>query len=138
MWIRKSYTEVQSEKRSRLLRATCFDILLGGGLWYLLVRLLAFCGILPAHSISLYIGCAVVAFILPAAWFANRKGYGKRAATLVCDRCNALKTADNQTTCYCGGTYIPLPEMKWVNSKLSGRTFPMKDNLPTDVPSVSA
>jgi len=111
------------EYRGRLLRATCLDVLLGVGLWYGLLRLFMFSGLLPRHSISSDIGLAVIALILPAALFSN---WHKRALTTVCDRCNALKTADDQPNCNCGGQYLTLPEMKWINSAPSGRTCEMR------------
>jgi hypothetical protein len=123
MWIRKSPSEVNLEKRDRLLRATSLDVLLGVGLWYGLVRFFMFSGLLPQHPISGYIGCVVIAVILPATWLSN---WHKRARTTVCDRCNTLKTADDQPNCNCGGRYLTLREMKWINSAPSGRTFEMR------------
>ena len=125
MWIRKSPTEVSLEKRAALFRATGLDVLLGAGLWYGLVRLAMAFGLLSPNSISGYIGCAVIALILPATWYSNRRARHKRAGTMVCDRCNALKTTDDQPNCNCGGQYLPLLEAKWVNGPSSGQTFTM-------------
>jgi hypothetical protein len=74
MWIRKLPSEAGLEKQSRLLHDTCLDVLLGATLWCILVRLSAFFG-LPCHGpVSGYVCCGVVAFILPAAWYAGLKG----------------------------------------------------------------
>jgi hypothetical protein len=126
MWVQKTPTEVSLEKRIALLRATGLDILLGVGLWYGLVRFAMFFGLLSRKSFSVYIGCAVIAVILPATWYSSRRAWRKRASTMVCDRCNAVKTADNQSNCNCGGHYFPLQEMKWVDDAPSRRNFSMR------------
>jgi hypothetical protein len=126
MWIRKSPTEVSLEKRTRLLRATILDVLFGVSLWYGLVQLSIFLGLLSRNSLSGYIGCAVIAVVLPAAWYSNKRARHGRAGTMVCDRCNALKTSDDQPNCNCGGQYLILPEMKWINAAPSGRIFPIR------------
>jgi len=122
MWIRKSPAEISAEKRATLLRGTCLDVLLAAGLWYCLVRLSMFLGLVSRSSVSVYVGCAVITVFLPAAWYSTRR---KRSNTMVCDRCNALKTADDQPNCNCGGQYYPLTEMKWVSNASSERTFMM-------------
>ena len=123
MWIRKSPTEVSLEKRARLLRATCLDVLLGMGLWFILVQLSSVFGRPFQGPVSVYVGCAVIAILLPAAWFANWRSLRPSTGTMVCDRCNALKTADDQPSCNCGGKYLNLREMKWVNSTPTGTSF---------------
>ncbi len=115
MWIRKSPAEVTLGKRTRLLRIAFLDVLLGVGLWYVLVRLFMIFGVLPRDSVSGYVGCAVIAVILPAAWFDNRRAQRKSESTLVCDHCNLVKSADGQLTCKCGGQFFTLAEMKWID-----------------------
>jgi hypothetical protein len=123
MWIRKSPTEVRLEKRAKLLYATCWDVLLGVGLWYVLVRLSVIFGLVESSkAVSGCIAGAVAAVLLPAAWYSSRPARDKRASTMVCDRCNALKTADDQPNCNCGGYYVVLPKMKWVNTTSFGNT----------------
>lgn len=117
MWIRKSVAEVRAEKQTKLLRSTCLDVLLGTGLWYGIVQLSGFFGLPYSGPVSGCVACGVVAILLPASWFANRHSRSNRESTMVCDRCNALKTADDQPDCACGGTYLVLPEMRWVNPK---------------------
>ena len=84
-------------------------------MWYALVRLFVIFGVLPRESVSGCVGCAVVAVILPAAWFDNWRAHRKSKNTMVCDRCNLVKSADGQLTCECGGQYVTLPEMKWID-----------------------
>jgi hypothetical protein len=126
MWIQKLPTEVSLEKRAALLRATCLDILLGAGLWYILVRLSKFFGLPFQGSVSGYVGCAVITLLLPAAWYASRRASRMGKRTMVCDRCNVLKTSDDQPNCGCGGQYLPLEKMKWVDDSSSRQTFPME------------
>jgi hypothetical protein len=121
MWIRKLPVEVSTENRSRLLRSTGLDVLLGMSLWYGLVRLSEFFGLSYPASVSNYVACGVIAIILPASWLASRRARLKREGTMVCDRCNALKVADDQLQCNCGGQYLALPEMKWINARPDGQ-----------------
>ncbi len=126
MWIRKLPVEVSSENRSRLLRSTGLDVLLGLGLWYGLVRLSEFFGLSYRASVSGFVACGLVAVILPASWLASRRARHRRESTMVCDRCNALKVADDQLACNCGGQYLVLSEMKWINARPDGQTLPTK------------
>ena len=118
MWIQKSPSEITAAKRSKLLQAACLDALVGVCLWYVLVRLAVFYGLLPASSISPWVAGAVVLLILPASWLGAWRMKRKRSRTLVCDRCNVVKSADHQLlcqACQCGGHYRTLAEMKWIN-----------------------
>jgi len=118
--------EVSSEKRARLLRNTSLDILLGMTLWYALVRLSAFFGLSHYAVASGAVACGLAAVILPASWYASRKARRKREGTMVCDRCNALKVTDDQPACSCGGQYLVLPEMKWINAQPDGQNLSTK------------
>jgi hypothetical protein len=120
MWIQKSPSEVTFGRWTGLLGTACLYVLLGVGLWYFLVRFFTICGVLPRASVSGWVGCAVAAVILPAAWFDNRRAQRKSKNTLVCDRCNLVKGADGQLTCKCGGHYLPLAEMKWIDPAPTG------------------
>jgi len=120
MWIRKSPAEVASSKRAGLLRTACLDVVLGVSLWFILVRLFTIFGVLPRDSVSLYVGCAVIAVILPAAWYDNWRTQRKSENTMVCDRCNLVKLADGQLTCKCGGHYYPVDKMKWIDAAPAG------------------
>jgi hypothetical protein len=121
MWMRKLPTEVSSEKHCRLLRRACLDVLLGTGLWFVLVKLFAFLGLPYRTSPSSWVACGVVAIVLLAGWHARRQARKKLESTMVCDRCNAVKAADGKLDCNCGGQYLPLPEMKWINAKPSAQ-----------------
>jgi hypothetical protein len=126
MWTRKSPAEATWGKWTRLLRAAFLDILLGVGLWYVLVRLFMIFGVLPRDAVSSCVGCAVIAVILPAAWYDNWRAQRESKNTLVCDRCNLVKVADGQLTCKCGGQYFPLAEMKWIDSAPTEPPLPTK------------
>ena len=115
MWIRMSPAEVASAKRVKLLRATCLNVLMGAALWYILVRLFMIFGVFPRDSVSGCVACAVIAVILPTAWYDIRRTQRESKNTMVCDRCNLLKLADGQLTCNGGGQYFPLAEMKWID-----------------------
>jgi hypothetical protein len=115
MWIRKSPEKTMSNNHSKLLWATLVDVLLGAGIWYVLMQLSISFGLLPEGSISNWIGCAVIAAILPAAWFADQVNHRKGHRTVICDRCHVVKAADRQWACGCGGHYRSLAEMKWIS-----------------------
>jgi uncharacterized membrane protein len=125
-WIRKTSAEATLERWGKLLGATCFDILFGASVWYLMVRLFVFIGVLSAHPISGYVGFGVIALILPAAWYENWRAHRVTRNTLVCDRCNLVKAADGRLGCDCGGQYHSLDEMKWVDADSTVRSLPQK------------
>jgi hypothetical protein len=107
------------EKRSRFLRGTYLDVLAGISILYLLVQLAGFVG-LPYHASALgYVACGAMAFMLSASWYASGQTRNKCKGTMVCDCCHALKKGDNQLECGCGGHYLALTEMKWVNANSS-------------------
>jgi hypothetical protein len=120
MWIRKSPAEATLGRWTRLLGAACLDVLLGASLWFILVRLFMIFGVLPRESVSTCVGCAVIAVILPAAWYDNWRTQRRSKSTLVCDRCNLVKLADGQPACNCGGQYFTLSEMKWIDPAPTG------------------
>jgi hypothetical protein len=115
MWIKKSPVEIIWGRRLRLLFAASLNVFLGVSLLYILVRLFGFLGVLPRSPVSGYICCAVIAVILPAAFWADGRAGRKSKNTLVCDRCNRVKLADGQLTCQCSGHYRTLDEMKWID-----------------------
>jgi hypothetical protein len=129
MWIRMSPAEVTWAKWARVLRSLFLYALAGWGLWYLLVRLFMVFGVLPRQSVSGWVGCGVIALMLPAAWYESQRARRKGLGTLVCDRCNLVKLADNRTTCKCGGQYFPLSEMKWTNSARAAQLPAEKEAL---------
>lgn len=99
-----------------MITATALDLLLGLGMWYGLVLLFTFFGVMPKPSVSGYVGLAVVGLILPAAWYNGWREQKNARNTLVCTQCNIVKSADGQPSCKCGGTFHPMDEMKWVDS----------------------
>jgi hypothetical protein len=112
MWKQKSPDEVAAEKRVNLLRNSCWVALLWACLWYGLLRLRPYFGrSLQDASVDL-MGLALVGSIL-FVWRLSWQAHQKNKETLVCDRCNSLKSADGQLTCKCGGQYLTLLQMKW-------------------------
>jgi hypothetical protein len=77
-------------------------------------------GVLPRGPISGFRVCSVIAIILPMVWLGSRRARGKGNETVVCDACNRVKLADEQPACTCGGRYVPLAEMNWVNPEGPG------------------
>jgi hypothetical protein len=119
MWIRKLPVQVNLERRFGLFCATLVDVSLGAIAWFLLVELSVVVGILSPKSVSLYVGVAVVIFILPAAWLSNLRARRRDENTLVCCRCNIVREADSHknSVCKCGGRFVSLAEVKWVDNK---------------------
>lgn len=115
MWIRVSPAEATSSRRVEVLRTAFLYTLAGWGLWYLLVRLFTVFGALPRESVSGWVGCGVMALVLPAAWRDSRRSLRRSKNTMVCDRCNIVKSFDGEPACQCGGQYFALSEMKWVD-----------------------
>jgi hypothetical protein len=119
-WIQKSPTEAALGKWTKLLGETCLDVLLGLSLAYFFVYLCEFFGMMPPTSVSCYVGCAVIAVVLPASLYSNWRTHSRSKNIFVCDRCNIVKVADGQMACKCGGCFHTLDEMKWIESAPAG------------------
>ncbi len=116
MWIRDTRSEAIPNRHEKLLFATLVDVLLASGAWYVLIELSVLMGVLPDDSVSTWLGCAVIAAVLPAAWFADHRESHENCRTLMCDGCHHVKSCDGQSACKCGGRYRSVAEMKWINS----------------------
>lgn len=115
MWVRKLPREASIDKALSVCFALFLDGLLSAVVWYILLRASVFFGFISSHSLTGAIVCAVLAVILAWLYHSHLRELGRNKATLVCDRCNILKTIDSQTECKCGGSFFPLDEMKWTS-----------------------
>ncbi len=57
---------------------------------------------------------ALVGLVLAVGYWVYR-GRAKRNRTVVCQKCHGLKINDGQTQCQCGGKFLGLDEMNWVD-----------------------
>lgn len=113
MWTKKSSDEIGAERRAGLIRSIFFLAVLFG-LSSLLFSLAAAAvrrpvSVAGATVIGGIFSVMVLGFI-HGAGAERRRNFNK---TVVCDRCNAVKTADGQSRCACGGDYHRLADMKW-------------------------
>jgi len=55
---------------------------------------------------------SLVIIVVSKIWTKKTKSYKN---PVVCDSCNIIKEFDNVNQCLCGGKYISMDEMKWVD-----------------------
>ncbi|HEY3863381.1 MAG TPA: hypothetical protein VGO59_15995 [Verrucomicrobiae bacterium] len=70
---------------------------------------------------------AVVVGLL--AWHRRAHWRQLHATVRVCDQCNVVKAAGDQAACVCGGAFIPLGEMKWLEMPPIQETAAPKNRL---------
>jgi hypothetical protein len=128
MWIRKSATEVKSDRGASRRR----NYLTGVGL---LLLVCAIASSRPGWSLpaGVRIFAAIFTGIILLAWLQRRRGSRARSTVQVCDRCNSVKISDGRTDCACGGIFVPLEAMKWVDSP-----GPRAERPPADPPVVAS
>jgi len=125
MWIRKSSAELTLERRSRLIRNICLIALLWAGLWYALSHFRPYLGASLRNSALDLMSVALIGVIL-LVWRLVWPTHEEHQNTLICDRCNIVKSYDGQLTCKCGGEYRSLLEMKWITPAPEKKSHPTK------------
>jgi hypothetical protein len=109
MWTNKSARQLTSERRARR-RASA--------LWALAMAFLL--GIFALSLIGLAISTSRGVMALLAALalgvLFSRRARARRNFTNVwiCDQCNRVKRHDDQTACLCGGRFLSMCHMKWL------------------------
>lgn len=68
-------------------------------------------------KLSLFVGIAFVLFSLYVRKFKITKEQDSKRKDYVCEKCNMLKTDDGIYTCECGGEYIHIDKMKWIDNE---------------------
>jgi hypothetical protein len=125
MWTRKAPEEMASEKRTNLMRNLCGVLLLWVVVWYALASFRPLFGQPLRDSTMALMGIALIVAIL-LVWRLVWQTRQRRQNTMVCDRCNAVKSADGQQNCKCGGQYLTLLEMKWITQVPEKQPRPTK------------
>jgi hypothetical protein len=131
MWREKTEAEKLAGKRSRLRRQILAALAAVAALLYVIATSPAWHGrkiwglVLPVPrlvpdairnlalaGLLLGLGCWVYR------WRANR------SRTVVCRNCGRLKINDGQSLCQCGGEYLGLEEMDWVDGSVPPENQP--------------
>ena len=124
MWVKKTKSEFLNDKckqRRRDLKAAIaywigFALLLGilpprkiGGefLWKLS----------PLVATRRLLVCFVIVGIGIYLWFWRPRVRRTKPASLICPKCEAVKAPEGQIHCACGGEFVDLSEMKWVEAE---------------------
>src|ERR1022692_1583488 len=121
MWIPKSDQECKVERRARRLKGCAVA---------LTVAFLV-CAVWVVHfgfnvPIAWRIAGAVASGILLLAWQRRRLWRQFRSNVRVCEQCNVVKTGriHDIVLCDCGGKWVPLDQMKWVERPATRSDFP--------------
>jgi len=123
MWIKKTDVEIRRSKKQRRVREIANAILLWAGLSIITaavpgwgewsVTVATFNDFLNRLPAKMFWFSAVAAF-----YFWPPFGKGKNAAnstTLICPDCEKVKAADGNLVCPCGGRFVDIDEMKWID-----------------------
>ncbi len=131
MWVRKTYFEIQSdrEKKTRgfkkpIIYALC--IFIGSAIWIKVgydkysrptFRPISWeqffqSGLLDAFLFGAF--CFVIFYFLQRN---NLSLFGGEIKTLLCTKCNQTKQDDKNYKCECGGKFVDIIKMKWVDDE---------------------
>jgi hypothetical protein len=114
MWIKKSPRELKSDSCRRSVK-----VCLAAAAAVLLTAFAA--GMAPSglhFSAKWRIAAGVAAGVVVLAWWQRRRWQRVRSNVIVCEKCNAIRTSEDpsDSVCPCGGQFIPLKQMKWMES----------------------
>ena len=132
MWRLRTEDEKHADEKNRWLRHIGLTVLV----WAVLLCVVAAFQVWHGRSMGglvllaprlvpgVWLNAALVAVALGVVCRASRSRANQRNATVICQRCNRIKTNDGQTQCRCGGTFVALPKMKWVNDTVHSEFQP--------------
>jgi hypothetical protein len=122
MWLAKSSEEMAQVKRCRRLTTLIVAMVV----WVALLGIIALPSflaersagkwVLPVHGIipRALLNIATFGLVLGAVYWL-RRSHANSLGPLICQKCNRVKVNDGQTACGCGGKYLSLDAMKWVD-----------------------
>jgi len=67
---------------------------------------------IPFHLIELTVIFSIGYIVFSLIFKADKN---ENHATFVCDKCNKLISTSDKVQCECGGEFIPINKMKWIN-----------------------
>ena len=122
MWRPKTAGEKLADKRSRRLRRISLAVAVCAVLLYAVAVSPLWHGrslgglVLPIPRLvpDAVLNIVLVGLALAVGCWASCSRANQRNATMVCQKCHRIKTDDGQTQCDCGGKFLGLDEMKWV------------------------
>jgi len=123
MWREKTDAEKRAWKRIRRRRKILAAVLVWAVLLHVVATSPAWNGrklwglVLPIPRLvpDALRKVAVAGLVLGAGYWVYRRREN-RDRTVVCPKCHRLKINDGQTQCQCGGKFLDLDEMTWVES----------------------
>jgi hypothetical protein len=111
MWTKKTDCELQKETRARVRQH-----------WFAgVATVILVCSIaIPRPVLTVAIGarifCALVCLAILAGWKSRVRWRRERESVQVCECCNAVDAIGADARCKCGGKYVSLSSMKWVET----------------------
>lgn len=113
MWIRKTFEERSAEKRAAIIRNFFYLIV-----FYAVASFLTICagrllGRQVSNQAAAVDGAILTVLILGLVSLLGAERRRSLRHTVVCERCNCVKSSDGENKCTCGGNYFSLSEMKW-------------------------
>ena len=115
MWIRKDASVVVAEAKARKRRSVSLAVAVSTGVGYCVAKN-AIWQAQPAGGFTgtmrwITVGTAASVVLAAVLWWCRR--FDRKHATMICQQCNKVKTADAKLDCACGGKFLSLKEMKW-------------------------
>jgi len=138
MWRAKTAQEKLTEKRIRHLRRISQAV----AVWAVLLYAVAVSPLWHGRSLGglvlpiprlvpdTVLNLALVGLALGVGCWAFRSRANHRNTTMICQKCHRIKTNDGQTQCDCGGKFLGLDEMKWVEGAVHSEHQPPRTEGP--------
>ena len=136
MWVKKTEEEIENSKKEDEFVAGIRITPLNGGIfififvfilevsWDMLIGKSKSRFYLPADYVrekvtlselpSMLPEYLVISSIIGILAYLGTKGYKKNSNTFMCQKCYKVKTDDKNYNCECGGEFIEIHKMKWI------------------------
>lgn len=136
MWVKKTEEEIENSKKEDEFVAGIIITPLNGGIfififvfilevsWDMLIGKSKSRFYLPADYVrekvtlselpSMLPEYLVISSIIGILAYLGTKGYKKNSNTFMCQKCYKVKTDDKNYKCECGGEFIEIHKMKWI------------------------
>jgi hypothetical protein len=113
MWTKKTAKELRKDSRMQVLKSCLATAFIAGTI---LVAANVPLGFHPSAKWRIAAGVAGASVLL--GWWQRRRWRQVRSNVIVCENCNVIRRLDDQGDhlCSCGGRFVPLSRMKWLDS----------------------
>lgn len=130
MWIQRTPDELADRQKTAQAEATSHGLLICAIVWAIVTVCLAggwyvfFAGgagfavqrdVAESFWVRVPVcGLAALPFAFVVFWYERRKQSGRNKKTTICPKCDTIGEGNPGASCHCGGSYVLLSTVKWV------------------------